>query len=78
VTDLRRVEVLREGVWTPVRLAEVKRGERFRMDTLDDGELHEHTAATDGFWCDLGSSEPSIRARVEMKNSAIAIELEEA
>lgn len=54
--DMRKTEVLREGNWVRARLAEVRKGERFRMfedgKPFDNDGVVEFVAAKDGYWGD--------------------------
>ena len=71
--NLRTIEVLRDGAWVRARLAEIKKGERFRY--TEDGREHFYTAAGDGQWCTLDAPyEMNIQALLEKRNSMILIE----
>ena len=69
--DLRKFEVLREGTWTQVRLAEIRRGEQFKY--VEGGIEHLHEAASDGWWCNM-NNERTLQAAFDKTNAAIIIE----
>jgi hypothetical protein len=53
--ELRKVEILVDGQWTPIQMTEIKAGDRFRMfeptgePVLGMSEETEWVAATDGY-----------------------------
>ena len=68
---LRKVEVLREGVWVRVRLADVKKGETFSIE-LEPDVIVKREALSDGYWCDMSGTR-TLQAQLDKTNAAIMV-----